>query len=106
LPHLLLSCVYKKAGYLANADYYENIGLIYHNPRGLQEKIRKKALLAIRHDYKNSSSLRDLELLEDDFSSVLEKIIESGEGMDVYTAKSLLKRFNETPKVLLSTSGM
>lgn len=103
---MLLSCIYKKAGYLANAHYYENINLIYHNPRGLQEKIRNKALLAIRHDYKNSSSLRDLELLEDNFSNVLEKIIESGEGVDPYTAKSLLKRFNETPKVLLNTSGV
>lgn len=97
----LLSCVYKKAGYDLNADYYENINLTYTNPRALQEKIRARASLALVNNYQNSSSLRDVELLDKNFSTLLLEISHSDEGIGAAWAKTFLERVENISPITL-----
>jgi hypothetical protein len=97
----LLSCVYKKAGYDLNADYYENVNLTYTNPRALQEKIKARANQAILNDYQNSSALRDVELLDENFLNLLLEISSSDAGIGRAWAKIFLERVEQTSRVNL-----
>ncbi len=95
----LLSCAYKNEGYTINADNYANMALIYENPYRLQEKIRKQAVQAVLKEYRNSPSLRDLQILDQSFRNALLKVIAKGGGIGSFAANELLERYDKTIKV-------
>lgn len=97
----LLSCVYRKAGFSLNADYYENVYLTYYNPGALQDKIKTRASLALINNYQNSSALRDVELLDENFATLLKDIAESDSGIGANVANTLLERVGETSRVTI-----
>jgi hypothetical protein len=98
----LLSCAYRNEGYSINADYYENIALIYDNPPVLQKKIQRQALQAVLKGYPNSAALRDMQLLEPTFKVVLQKVLKSKKELEGMSAQELLERYEATPKIKLA----
>ncbi|MBO9666210.1 MAG: S8/S53 family peptidase [Bdellovibrio sp.] len=97
----MLSCAYKNEHYSINADYYQNMMLIYSNPALLQKKIQKMAVQAVRKGYLNSASLRDLELLDDSFEKTLKAEISHPTGIGSFTATQYLERFKKTVRITL-----
>lgn len=95
----LLSCAYRNEGFSINADYYENMALIYDSPGKLQEKIQKEAVKAIEQRYLESAALRDAEILNDSYKEALLKAIAEDSGIGAHRAKELLQIYENTPKV-------
>jgi len=97
----MLSCAYRNEGYSINADYYENITLIYNNPAALQKKIQRQAVEAVLKGYPNSAALRDMQLLEPTFKVVLQKVLKSKKEREGIHAQDLLDLYEATPKIKL-----
>ncbi|WP_413557352.1 S8/S53 family peptidase [Bdellovibrio sp. HCB209] len=101
----LLSCAHRNEGYSINADYFENLVLIYKAPRVLQNKIRQQAAEAVLKDYSESASLRDLELLDDSFKEALTKAIKADIGIGRFNAQNYLERFAKAPRAVVVTEA-
>ena len=100
-PAKLLSCAYRNENYMINADYYENIALIYTSPATLQKKIRKQAVDAVEKGFNASAALRDAELLDETYKAALLKAIANDQGIGAYRATELLKIYEATQKIEL-----
>lgn len=94
LPRLL-ACVYNKMDLTLNGDYYENIYLTYHNPEKLMKKITQRAKNAAISKFENSSSLRDVELFDEEMIDLLNDIALKDYGIGSYRAKELLERITQ-----------
>lgn len=93
---LILSCVYQRLGYDANASFYKNVYLIYHDRESLKKRVSQMAVNAIENDYWQSSSLRDVELFSSDVIDSLEWAIETNQGIGSFKARRYLERYHES----------
>lgn len=91
----LLSCAYRNEGFAINADYYENMALIYESPQRLQKKIQQQAVEAVKNDFSASASLRDLQILDQTFREALIRVIQGEGGMEESQAQDLLESFDK-----------
>lgn len=98
-----LGCAYRNEGFNINADYYFNLVLIQTNPKALQEKVQALASEAVLKGYRDSSALRDLEILDARFEASLKKILAEKDesGIGKYRAGLLLEVFQKASKVQL-----
>lgn len=103
----LLGCAYRNEGFTINADFYLNLWMIQRDPQGMQRKIQKLAVEAVRHGYSQSAAFRDPAILNDEYRAALLRATIKEGPLDTYRAQELLRAYEsvERVKVMPSRAG-